>query len=1133
MFKKILSVLILSCMLFSIVLPQDVMADTSGNSSESGVSVKLERVDSWLISLLLSLLSGHGFEDWFRDNNSCNDYNYSNPNFQIFKLKIKNESNADIVFDENNRLVLQFTNATGKELGMKLFDFVAYENIDKANRKYTFGSSSWFTYKTIKKGATWEIYGYTKWMNFSDLRCTVINQVKGNDIEVRLTAKNDSKGSPNDNYASSKIDSAMKLYNEGNKAIDLDKIRIHYYFKMDGDLNKVAPEVNKLGAKVYNKSAQSDEISNLPYTFINMEQYSGSRADTYIEIGFPSSNSSYDLNGNYMYKFLKNYNANWCGLYLRLDNNWFQDILKYSSSCYDNVKHRWWWKWTGDHTKSRKNYVLNPKSSQGTSYVDIDMEIIKDEIVRLSNNDPDRKFYQRNHYSFNPGNEIDWENITVYYDGKLIWGNEPGVELAAPTNVQAIAKNTGIFLKWDIVPGADSYRILRKGANDTDFVELLDVINETSYTDKNVTGGETYAYKVKGVTDSGVQGALSAPVSAAALNLTGNGLYAEYYNWKSITNSCTTNYDYDQNNNFKTNYVLTNTELALTRIDPKIDFTGSNTNSYYKWGGLAPDPKVNPDYYTVVWSGAVKPVKTDDYVFYTNTDDGVKLWLDVNNNGAFENDELVISNWTKHSATENGTKTFALKNYIKYKMRMEFFENQGDAVAQLKWKIGTSQSKEVIPTSQLFLDNSIIKPETPTNLRAVVNNNSSVLLTWDSVLNAAGYKIYETDKDGKVNVITVLNNTQYTTPVLAYGEYKYSVSAFNEGGESEKSPEVPVRIGLEAPKNLQAEVIGNTVELTWDEVAGATGYKIYRICDGVVETSESETASCTDREVSPGKSYSYSVAALNEGSEGARSGEVSAIIPPGAPTKLTANQQNGGVMLKWTAGSGAQSYIVYRSDSMNGTYAEIAAGVQDVSFLDISATTDDIDGKIYYYMVAAVSNGKLSPNSNKESVRVYPYKEITGLGLLRYNFINNTNGLQDGYILGSYVPVAIELKLAQDIPNLQFEVERQLKKGTPIGQLRVELLKNNESRKVYVNSTEISDAAIAVNEGEGTIQLNKGFKANDVIKIEFAVKLTSSDDTNIDALYDEIYQMRFWILTSGNNVDFSLDMKLLKPDKLN
>lgn len=1143
MFKKIISILVLICMLFSLALPQTVHASTPESGTGTGVSVQLERVDSWLITLILNLLSGHGFEDWFRDNNSCNDYDYRNPNFQVFKLKIKNESNADIVFDKNNQLVLQFTNTANKELGMKLFDFVAYENINKSTRKYTFGSSSLLTYKTLKKGQTWEIWGYTKWMNFSDLSCTIINQVKGNDIDVRLTSKNEIKGNQSDGYSTNTIDSVIKLYNEGNKEIDLDKIRIHYYFKMDGDLKKVAPAVDELYAEVNNyssgvKDAKKDKITMLPYTFINMGQYSGGRADTYLEIGFPSSKTNYDLTGNYIYKFLKNYNTNWCGLYLLLDNNWFQDLLKYSSNGYDNGKYRWWWKWDKDYTKSGKNYVLNPQISQGTSFVDIDMEIIKEKIVSLATSDPNFKFYQQNHYSFNPGNEIDWENITVYYDGKLIWGNEPGVDLAAPSNVQAIAKNTGIFLKWDVVPGAESYRILRKGPDDSDFVELLDVINENSYTDKTVVGGKTYSYKVKGVTENDIQGTLSEPVSATALDLTGNGLYAEYYNWKDITNSSTTNYDYDQCNNFKTNYVLTNTDLALTRIDPKIDFTGSNTNSYYKWGSLAPDPKVHSDHYTVVWSGAIKPVKDANYVFYTNTDDGVKLWLDINNDGAFGNNELVINNWTNHSATENCTSSVSLKSYIKYKMRMEFFENQGDAVAQLKWKVGSSSSKDVIPTSQLFLDSAVVKPEAPANLTATVNADSTVLLTWDSVLNAAGYKIYQTDEAGNVSVITVSNITQYTTPALEYGDYKYSVSAFNEGGESDKSAEVPVRIGLTAPLNLLASVSNGKVSLTWDEVDGATNYKIYRVSDSITTTVSSITASHTDGDVLPGKSYSYSVAAMDNGSEGARSNEASAIIPPGAPSKLAANQEIGGVKLTWSAGAGAQSYTVYRKDSESGALGVIASGVQGTSFTDSEAGSGGVNGKTYYYVVVAVSNGRSSNNSNMASVTVYPYGD-TVLGLLKYNFINSSGNPQNEFVLGAYVPVVMELKLSSAATNLKLQVDKKLlpeSSGNPFETL---VLSSSNLRKVYKGSDKIEDSHIAVE--NQFIQINESFNQNDIIKIEFAVKITSTNVKNITAYYDKAYKIGFTLIAGDNDsndannkeVKITLDMRVLNPNKLN
>ncbi len=1147
MVKKIISTIVLICLLISMFPIGAFSTDTVSNDATSpAVTVQVEKVNSWLL-WLIDLISGHGYEDWYRDNYSSKDYNYSNSYFQIIKVNIRNISDSDIIFDEDNQLVLQFKNNSGKELGLKMYGFTSYQNLDKSTRNYSFGSTG-LAYKKLKKGETWELYGYTKWMNYSDLSCTILSQPQISGINVRLTERNNSLGNPADNYAVDRIGSSMKLYNEGDKELDLNKVRIHYYFNLDGDPTKVAPKAEKIEGKVYNYQAGRSNpyeyvINRLPYAFINMGEFASSKANTFIEIGFPSTKTSGSYyTYNHMYRFLKDYNNRWHSKYIKLDSNWLSDLLGFYNSGFDNKKHRWWWSWDNDYTKSSMDYKLSPKSSKGTSYVTVDLEIIKEILSGVTGDTSGlRKFYQGNHYSFNTGREIDWEKVTVYYDGKLVWGKEPGISLAAPVNLSAIAKNDGILLKWDEVPNAEGYQIFRKGPGDTDYLQIPVTNTENSYIDKLVTPGETYYYKVKAVSEDGEPGPESASVSATALKLTGNGLYAEYYNWKEVPGSTLTNYDFDSSNGFATNYVVTNTELALTRIDPKIDFTKDNTNTYYKWGTIAPDPKVNPNYYTVVWNGYLVPKYSEGYTISTNTDDGVRFWLDLNNNGVFESTELYIDNWTKHAATENSSTISNLIANKKYKIKMEYFENSGDAVAQLMWS-SSKQKKEVIPTSQLYLDNDALIPEKPGNLSAVLIDEDSVQLSWNKVLNADGYKIYQTDKNGNTVEFVVLNDNKYTITGLQVGDYTYSVSAINERGESEKSDAVSIRVGLSAPTNLSAELAEKAVLLTWDKVTGATGYRIKRICDGV-ETilPDCNTNQFSDTSIVPGKVYSYTVTALKNDMEGARSEPVAVLIPALAPTKLSPELLMNTVKLKWAAGQGAQSYNILRSTEPNGGYTTIATGITQTEYVDTSVVSPtDKNGKKYYYVVVSVFNGIVSKNSNIAEVTLYPYVE-TDLGLLRYNIISKPGTVATDFVLGSYVPVVVELKLNSNTVNPTFKIDRELDipgANKPF----VASIVSMSGTKVYLGERKITSFDIVDNT---TFRINGSYSMNDVLRVEFAVKISAKDEflkAGIKSYYNKYCKLRLGLMKMGME-DYiyrdilgrtlELEMKVLQPDKLN
>jgi hypothetical protein len=81
---------------------------------------------------------------------------------------------------------------------------------------------------------------------------------------------------------------------------------------------------------------------------------------------------------------------------------------------------------------------------------------------------------------------------------------------------------------------------------------------------------------------------------------------------------------------------------------------------------------------------------TGIHTFYTNSDDGVRLWV---------NGQLLIDDWTNHGALENRG-TISLVAGMTYTIKMEYYENTGRANASLLWSNATT-AKTVIPSSAL------------------------------------------------------------------------------------------------------------------------------------------------------------------------------------------------------------------------------------------------------------------------------------------------------------------------------------------------------------------------------------------------------------------------------------------------
>ena len=173
----------------------------------------------------------------------------------------------------------------------------------------------------------------------------------------------------------------------------------------------------------------------------------------------------------------------------------------------------------------------------------------------------------------------------------------------------------------------------------------------------NSVGVRAKAFKT-GFADSGVAGATFLNVTVIG---NGTGLQGQYW----------------------ANQLMTFTNApTLVRTDATVNFN---------WNTVSPDPSIPPTNYTVRWTGSVQPEFNETYTFYTTTDDGVRLWV---------NNQLIVDHWVDQAPT-TWSGSIALKARQKYNVQMDYYQNQGGAVAQLAWG-SPSTAQTIIPKSQLF-----------------------------------------------------------------------------------------------------------------------------------------------------------------------------------------------------------------------------------------------------------------------------------------------------------------------------------------------------------------------------------------------------------------------------------------------
>ena len=164
--------------------------------------------------------------------------------------------------------------------------------------------------------------------------------------------------------------------------------------------------------------------------------------------------------------------------------------------------------------------------------------------------------------------------------------------------------------------------------------------------------------------------------------------------------------------------------LRLRRVDPEIDFD---------WGSSAPDEWLPSDGFSVRWAGELEAAFTETYTFFATTDDGVRLWIDG---------WPVIDYWLDQSSTERKGTIDLVSG--KHSILMEYYENTGSAVAQLRWA-SRSTPKQIIPQGALSLP---VKAGSPEPHNGATDVSQQLVLRWLAGEAAVSHDVYlGTDTD--------------------------------------------------------------------------------------------------------------------------------------------------------------------------------------------------------------------------------------------------------------------------------------------------------------------------------------------------------------------------------------------------
>jgi len=357
--------------------------------------------------------------------------------------------------------------------------------------------------------------------------------------------------------------------------------------------------------------------------------------------------------------------------------------------------------------------------------------------------------------------------------------------------------------------------------------------------------------------------------------------------------------------------------LVLERLDPVVNFN---------WVAGSPDPSVEADSFAVRWTGEVEVPTSGSYTFYTQTDDGVRLWV---------NNELIIDNWAEGNTSDNGGIELAGKR--RYEIKLELYENGGDARCELYWS-GPGFIREVIPSRNLWVGGDRPAPRYPNPADGAIVRDTWVKLGWAQGDYAASHSIYVGENRDEVQAGTGdtfrINQTDtsyavgfpgfpYPDGVVKGTTYYWRIEDIEADGTTIHSG--PVWSFTIAPKTAYspspaegAEFVDPNVVLSWRPGFGAILHTVffgedYDTVKNAVAGIPQGATTYKPGHLESGKTFYWRVDEFH-GTE-TLMGEVWSFTSPGAVGN--ANPYNGAVnvkqtsILRWVAGDNAGSHQVY------------------------------------------------------------------------------------------------------------------------------------------------------------------------------------------------------------------------------
>lgn len=439
-------------------------------------------------------------------------------------------------------------------------------------------------------------------------------------------------------------------------------------------------------------------------------------------------------------------------------------------------------------------------------------------------------------------------------------GTIPALTLSAPPQViDSTASEEEIIINWDPTVGADSYDIEADG-------QLIENINN-QYIHSNLNSGTQHSYRIR------------------ANNLSGSGNWSEIFNvwtlppvitgvqtfatqdviavlWNETQGAEYYEIEFD-NQIYRCNIFSFSMLNLLPGTEHQFRIRAANDSGAGQWNDIT-------SYWTI--PDIVKTISAE-----ATTSEIVIAWGNVTGATAYdiEVDGQVITDQSSpftHLELEPGSRHL-------YRIRAKNSSGLGF------WNDCTE-----VWTIPDKVENVVLHPK-----------ETEVIVEWDHVTGAAGYDL---EADGRI--IESIQQPYIDEGLLPGTSHTYKVRAKNSSGEGEWS-EIIQTITIPGPvQNISNYADEFNIVLDWLPVMGADSYDIE--ADGIL--SENVTAPFVHKSLDSGTEHIYRIRACNSSGLGKWSDGLIIWTLPGIPGNIKMEATDSEITIQWDDVTGAMTYDI-------------------------------------------------------------------------------------------------------------------------------------------------------------------------------------------------------------------------------